>query len=160
MVEWLNSVRSRIADGTLLPAAYYRQLDCDAALDVRDSDGVFAAEWVREFEQVGRRWVAATVAVEARWAVEDIRKESFLAVSGATHQHEIASYVSDDFDLIVRGRLVGMDSGLLGQLWAVYERGEFPIPQNSSLIGSGSSSVGVGLPLGSSRWSFGSRPRT
>ena len=25
---WLNSVLSRIADGTLLPSAYFRPLDC------------------------------------------------------------------------------------------------------------------------------------
>ena len=37
-------------------------------------------------------------------------------------------YVSDDFDLIVRGRLVGVEGGLLGQFWEVYQRGEFPVP--------------------------------
>ena len=31
METWLNTVLSRINDGTLLPAAYYRELDCDAA---------------------------------------------------------------------------------------------------------------------------------
>ncbi|MBL8865841.1 MAG: hypothetical protein JNK93_09805, partial [Planctomycetia bacterium] len=119
---------SRIADGTLLRATYFRRLDCDAALDVRDSNAEFVAEWVREFERVGQRWAAAAVAAEARGVAEDIRRESFLAVSRATRQHEIASYVSDDFDLIVRGRLIGAAGGLLGQLWTVYDRGEFPQP--------------------------------
>jgi hypothetical protein len=60
--------------------------------------------------------------------VEDIRRESFLAVSRATGQHEIASYVSDDFDLIVRASLIGMTEPLLDRMWEVYERGEFPVP--------------------------------
>jgi hypothetical protein len=125
--EWLTSVLSRIADGTLLPAAYYSRLDCDAALDARDGAG-FDAEWVRQSKEVERRWAEAEVSAEARALGEDIRRESFLAVSRATQQHEIASYVSDDFDLIVRGRLVGAAGGFLSQLWSVYERGEFPRP--------------------------------
>lgn len=142
-MEGLNSVLSRIADGTLLPAAYFRRLDCDAALDARDSDTAFAAEWAREFERVGKRWAAAAITAEARGAAEDIRKESFLAVSRATRQHEIASYVSDDFDLIVRGRLVGAAGGFLGQLWAVYDRGEFPRPP----LGAGQDAEpGLGFP--------------
>ena len=128
MEEWLDSVLSRIADGTLLPAAYYRQLDCDAALDARDG-AEFDAEWVRQSKEISRRWAAATVTDKARALAEDIRRESFLAVSRATGQHEIASYVSDDFELIVQARLVGAEDDFLAQLWVAYERGEFPQPR-------------------------------
>jgi hypothetical protein len=123
----MTSVLSRIADGTLLPASYYRQLDCDAALDARDGDE-FDAAWVRQYEEVERRWAEAAVPAEARTLADDIRRESFLAVSRATRQHEIANYVSDDFDLIVRGGFVGVEGGLIGQLWGAYDRGQFPRP--------------------------------
>jgi hypothetical protein len=123
----MTSILSRIAEGTLLPASYFGQLDCDAALDARDGDE-FDAAWVRQYEEVERRWAEAAVSAEARTLAEDVRRESFLAVSRATRQHEIASYVSDDFDLIVRGRLVGIEGDLLGRLWEVYDRGEFPRP--------------------------------
>jgi hypothetical protein len=126
--EWLTAILSRIANGTLLTAAYYGQLDCDAALDARDGHAEFDGEWVRQSEEVQRLWAKAEVSAADRALAEDIRRESFLAVSRATRQHEIASYVSDDFDLIVRGRLVGTEGGYLGQLWDVYERGEFPRP--------------------------------
>lgn len=128
MREWLNFVQSRIADDSLLPIVYYHDLDCDAALAARDRDAAFVAEWIRLFEVVGRRWDAVEVAADLRLAAEDIRKESFLVVSRATRQHEVASYVSDDLDLIVRDRLVGTECRLLGRLWAVYERGQFPCP--------------------------------
>jgi hypothetical protein len=128
VVAWMTSVLLRIADGTLLPASYYCQLDCDAALDVRNGDE-FDAAWVLQYEEVERRWTEAAYSAEARTLAEDIRRESFLAVSRATRQHEIASYVSDDFDLIVRGRLVGVEGGLVGLLWDAYDRGEFPRPQ-------------------------------
>ena len=128
MDAWLNSVLARIANGTLLPAAYYNRLDCDAALAVRDSEEAFDAAWTRQFEQVENLWATADVPAAARSLAEDIRRESFLAVSSATGQHEIASYVSDDFDMIVRGRLVGAQDGFIKDLWDVYERGEFPVP--------------------------------
>jgi hypothetical protein len=125
--EWLNSVLARIRDGTLLPEPYYVRLDCDAALKARD-DHEFDAEWVRHLDEIDRLWASAAVTAEARALAEDIRRESFLAVSSASQQHEIASYVSDDFDLIVRSRLVGARARFLDQLWDVYDRGEFPRP--------------------------------
>jgi hypothetical protein len=128
MEEWLSSVISRITDGTLLPAAYYQRLDCDAALTARNGDTKFDAEWVRQSELIRRLWTAAMVEAKFRALAEDIRRESFLAVSRATGQHEIASYVSDDLDLIVRSRLVGEEGDFLGQLWDVYEHGKFPRP--------------------------------
>jgi hypothetical protein len=123
----MTSVLSRISDGTLLPASYYGQLDCDGVLDARDGRD-FDAAWVRQSREVELRWAEAEVSAEARALAEDIRRESFLAVSRATRQHEIAGYVSDDFELIVRGRLAGVEGGLIGQLWSAYDRGEFPHP--------------------------------
>jgi hypothetical protein len=128
VLDWLNSVSSRIADGTLLPAPHYGQLDCDAALDARDRDAEFDAEWVRQYQEIQRRWATASVTDEARAVADDIPRESFLAVSRATGQHDIASYVSDDFDLIVRARIVGAGSDFLDQLWDVYQQGDFPRP--------------------------------
>ncbi len=66
-----------------------------------------------------------------RAAVENIRRKSFLTVSLATGQHEIARYVSDDFDPAVRGRLAGAGGEFLGRLWAEYERGRFPAPTSA-----------------------------
>jgi len=44
-VEWLNSLLSRIVEGTLLPAGDSGRLDCDAALTgvLRPLDGFEAA---------------------------------------------------------------------------------------------------------------------
>jgi hypothetical protein len=125
--QWLKSVLARIADGSLLPAEYYGELDCDAALDARH-DPPFDAAWVQQSDEVEPLWAAAALSADAQELAEEIRREAFLAVSRATGQHEIASYVSDDFELVVHGRLAGVDSSFLNQLWAAYERGQFPMP--------------------------------
>jgi hypothetical protein len=127
MDDLLTSIQFRIADGTLLPASYYATMDRNAALDARDGDE-FAAEWTRLFKEVERRWSEAPISAEARATAEVIRRESFLAVSRATGQHEIASYVSDDLDLIVRSRLLGMAEPLVTTLWDCYDRCRFPRP--------------------------------
>ncbi|MCI0681538.1 MAG: hypothetical protein L0Y71_05505 [Gemmataceae bacterium] len=128
--EWLKSILRRIAGGTLLPAAAFAELDRDASLDARDHDKEFEARWVRLSEEIKCRWAAANVAEDLRALAEDIRRESFLAVSRATTQHEIASYVSDDFDLIVRGKLLALEDPFLDQLWRAYDDGRFPRPHD------------------------------
>ena len=132
MADWLNSILLRINDGSLLPAAYFVGLDCDAALDSRDGAKDFEAAFIRVSDEVEPRWKASDVAEPLRSLAEDIRRESFLVVSRAAGQHEIASYVSDDFDLIVRARLIGMSNPLLDQLWNAYDGGTFPVGFNPS----------------------------
>ena len=68
-------------------------------------------------EKVKERWATTTIPEKLRTLAEDIRRESFTTVSRSTRQHEIASHVSDDFDLIVRGWLVGATDPLLTKLW-------------------------------------------
>jgi hypothetical protein len=128
MEQWLNSVLSRIAEGSLLPTRYFANLDCDAALDARDSDDDFDSAWCKVSEDVKRRCKEVGMSAWVKSLIERIRQESFLAVSRATKQHEIASYVSDDFELMAMGRLAGLNEPLLNQLWLVYDRGEFPYP--------------------------------
>jgi hypothetical protein len=125
--SWLTSVLRRITDGTLLPVAYYAALDCNAAVDSRGQDGEFDLAWVRARKQLDRLWERAAVRPELRLLAEDIRREAFLAVSRASRQHEIAAYVSDDLDLIVRSRLVGLKDPFLDRLWRDYEQAESPV---------------------------------
>jgi hypothetical protein len=126
--KWLNKIAADIASGKLVPAKYFQELDCDACLDARDKDEHFDAEWARINQAIEENWDETKVDGELFQIAEDIRRESFLAVSRATKQHEIASYVSDDFDLIVRAKFLGVKEKLLIQMWAVYERGAFPYP--------------------------------
>ena len=59
---WLASVTGwlRRTDGTLLPATYYSQLNCDDALDARDEKN-FDTAWVEQSAAVERQWAAAEI---------------------------------------------------------------------------------------------------
>jgi hypothetical protein len=127
----LDAILSRITDGSLLPAGYYAALDRDSALDARDSDRSFTSAWAAAHEQTEAAWASSPIDDRWRDLVERVRREAFLAVSRATSHHEIASYVSDDLDLIARGEALGLSHPLMAWLWESYERGRFPVPPAS-----------------------------
>lgn len=128
MIPTPAEILRRIMDGSLLPPDVIRTLDHDAILDARDGDAKFEAEWIRCHNEIEARWPTANVAKETAALSEDIRRESFLTVSRATSQHEIASYVSDDFDIIIRGSILGLDDDFLNSLWDAYDRHDIPAP--------------------------------
>jgi hypothetical protein len=72
------------------------------------------------------------VASDLAKLAEDIRRESFLVVSRGTAQHEIASYVSDEFDIITRGKILGIEDDFLTGLWDAYSRDAIPKPQTGN----------------------------
>lgn|GEM_PF-1779888 len=108
-----DTIFSRITDGSLLPVGYYSALDRDAALDARDSDRSLTAAWAAVHERIEEAWASSPPDERRRDLVERIRREAFFTVSEATSQHEIASYVSDDLDLVARGEALGLSDPLL-----------------------------------------------
>ncbi|MCA9178121.1 MAG: hypothetical protein KDB14_26840 [Planctomycetales bacterium] len=128
MIPAPAEILARIKDGDLLPPAAIAALDHDAILDERDGDDAFEAEWTRCYNEIEKNWAAADLDHKMVGLKDDIRRESFLSVSRATTRHEIASYVSDDFDIIVRGSILGMNDPFLNALWDVYNRNEIPGP--------------------------------
>lgn len=122
-------VLARIKEGILLPPAVIAALDHDAILDERDGDAEFEAQWMRCYKQIEDQWRCADIKQELNILKDDVRRESFLSVSRATAQHEIASYVSDDFDLIIRGAMLGVNENFLNRLWNAYNRNEIPTPK-------------------------------
>lgn len=125
MSDWATDVLRRIQAGSLLSHEYYAILDCDQALDARDQAPEFDSAWVAAFNRIKSIWSERPVDSASAKLIEDIRRESFLAVNRATRGHEIAGYVSDDLELIVKMRIAGIEDSFVDRLWGVYERGEF-----------------------------------
>jgi predicted DsbA family dithiol-disulfide isomerase len=118
----------QLRGGSLLPAALFADLDCEAILDARDSDPAFETEWLAARERLAAKWKASRPGRATSAALEDARRESFLAVSSATGQHELSSYVSDDFELIAWASAVGDVPPVVAWLWESYASGAIPRP--------------------------------
>ena len=131
MLPPLEVILERIRNSTLLAPVDCTNLDCNAVLDVRDNDAQFEADWLRAQKDIEQRWDATDVATESKRLVSEIRREAFLAVSGATSQHEIATYISDDFNLIGRSVALGCQDPVIELLWDSYSEKSIP-PRSAS----------------------------
>lgn len=122
----LETLLAGIRAHEFVSPCFYASLDCDDALDRRDSDREFGSEWVRAHRFSESRWTGADSIIQSQ--IDTIRKESFLVVTEATNHHEIASYVSDDFDLIGRCSVLALEDAFVIRLWQSYQSGTFPLP--------------------------------
>lgn len=106
----------------IVNADLFEALDLDSVLDERDSDP-FDREWVRCNDAV-----QSLLEEQGDMPVDvsDLAQQSFLAASDVTDQHDIASYVSDDFRLIAEALSAGYEDQWLSSLLREYGRSQFP----------------------------------
>lgn len=97
--------------------------DLDAYIDWRDSDSAFETEWLRVFNEVKAR-DSHNIAVGDE--VNDIVREIFLRASRLTRQHEIASYIGDDFELVSNALITGYSDPWLNGLYLSYKESRLP----------------------------------
>jgi len=124
----LQRLLDDISQDIILPPVLLQTLDLDHALDLRDHDEDFDRMWRDSFDIVDKQWALKSPDADTDKLIEDVTREAFMKVSLLTHQHEIASYVSDDFELISRAFVLGIESPFVAALLDAYTRGGFPVP--------------------------------
>ena len=125
----LQEILRMIEAGKLVRKSMFAQLDCDAVLYARDSDPEFEGEWLRIHHQLMEQWgKSAGKNPIVEQLVEDIRRESFMIVTNATKNHEVASYVSDDFELFALASALGVTAPFLETMWGDYCNHQIPVP--------------------------------
>jgi hypothetical protein len=128
MKETLLILKRMIRERQVLSDHLLSAYDWNDLLDARDGNEDFEAHWLRVNAEVDSLLPALSVDDELHQLAEDIRRESFLAVSNGTNQHELACYVSDDFGLIAGAVLAGYDDPWLNGLWMAYKGQGLPGP--------------------------------
>jgi hypothetical protein len=118
-------VIERIANGSLLPDAMFESLDADTLLDERDER--FDDDWVRAAKSLQFAWDRYPHAGRATPAIDAVREAAFrraFAASGG--HHDLAATVSDDFDLICRRALLGLELPFITTLEQAYDANDIP----------------------------------
>ncbi|HEX8176513.1 MAG TPA: hypothetical protein VF543_15590 [Pyrinomonadaceae bacterium] len=128
MKKTLLILKQLIEERMLLSEQILSAYDWDDLLDARDSNEQFEAQWLCVDSEVNQLLRVEEIESGVRQLAEDVRRESFLVVSEATRQHELASYISDDFGLIARAVIVGYDDPWLNGLWMAYKGQSLPKP--------------------------------
>ncbi|MCA8991560.1 MAG: hypothetical protein KDA88_06255 [Planctomycetaceae bacterium] len=119
-------ILEQLDSGLLLPREHMTLLNHDDCLDRRDTDREFEKEWLRCREQIESGWWNLEPSLDSEFLVDAIREASFMTMSDATGHHEIASCVSDDFDLITRGSILLLNDDFLKSLWLTYTHHRIP----------------------------------
>jgi hypothetical protein len=120
-----ETVLARLERGSLLGDATFAEVELDAVLDRRD-EGEFDSIWSRVAAQVFGRWQQLPTEQSLKAAIDKVREVAFKQVFRATHGHEVAGYVSDDFELICKAAVVGISDPFIEHLAGSYDRQTIP----------------------------------
>lgn len=130
MLPSLNDIAEAIKEGAVLSPDRIAALDHDAILDARDGKA-FTEEWMNSYNAVNEAWLHFPSGAAAKPQLDDIRRQSFMVVSNATDQHEIASYVSDDFEIIAKAAAMETEDPFVLSLWSAYTQHMVPCPDDA-----------------------------
>ncbi len=121
----LEDILKLIKRRNILSDRCFSGKDLDGILEQRDEDP-FDNDWITSYNNIDEMWSNFQAPDEIIDLIEEIRKESFLTTSRATQQHEIASYVSEDFDLISKNIVLKVSDSFVESLLFIYMADSLP----------------------------------
>jgi hypothetical protein len=120
-----NKILERIANRSLLAGTMFDDLDPDDALDARGNS--FDDDWIRAAEAVQAAWEASPSSARANPAIDAVRESAFKRTFNASGgNHDLAATVSDDFEIICKRNLLGLESPFVTKLEEAYEKQQIP----------------------------------
>lgn len=123
--EALQEIERLVFSNKLPTAETLSQEGYDTLLDERDADE-FAAPWtdVYEASEASFKQIEANQGVKAR--IDKVSEYVYKRVYNQTTVSDLASYTSDDIDLILRYLLTAVPSNWVNALWLSYKQGAIP----------------------------------
>lgn len=121
----LQKIERLVFSNRLPTAESLNQEGYDKLLDKRDADE-FAVPWTDAYEvsKAPFKQLAVDQGVKAR--IDKLREYVYERVYSQTKVSDLASYTSDDIDLILRYLLTAVPSMWANSLWLCYEEGAIP----------------------------------
>lgn len=108
--------------------------DYDDLLDARDANE-FASPWTKAYNAVSIPYAKAGIAQAEKDRVDKIREQIYKRVYKGTEVSDLASYVPDDFDLILRCLVTNTKSNWVNALWLSYKKGDVPRGNLTEVLG-------------------------
>ncbi|WP_180143052.1 hypothetical protein [Desulfoluna butyratoxydans] len=121
----IESILNSIIQRSILSDVCFSNKDFDAILDLRD-ENPFDQDWITSYKKIEKAWANHNASNDLIELIEKVCKESFLVTSQSTDQHEIASYVSDDFDLIAKYLALNVKDSFVSSLLSTYLKDRLP----------------------------------
>jgi hypothetical protein len=125
MKDKVAIILKMLESGQLITPPVFDDLDLNDALDARD-DPIFDKEWMRVYDQVKPVFESSVDDADLIARIDKVRELSFIRTDRIVRIHDIAGYVSGDFELFCWALLVGFEDPWLNALWNSYRVGRFP----------------------------------
>ncbi len=116
----LAKIERRILEEGVLDTTSFTG-NTDELLDARDAK-VFDAEWMRVYKMMKGLPLENSVIKQ----IDSIRENSFMRAYNLTKSGDIASCVSDDFEMICKAYVLNVDDSWIASLIMSYVKGGFP----------------------------------
>lgn len=117
----LSKLLRKIISGNMFKPEMFDNLDENFVLDSRD-DFVFENDWLRVSNDLEEQEINS----EYNDLIHEIAKQSFITVYNITGSDELASYISDDFELISKAIILGYNDAWMNSLILSYANQIFP----------------------------------
>lgn len=117
----LDKLKVKIETNQIIKKGYFDDYDFDELLDMRD-DEEFDSEWIRVYNVLNQ----VEVEQDEKKTIDAIREKSFLMAYNLSESSDIASCVSDDFEIICKAYFLHYNDNWLNSLIMSYAKGEFP----------------------------------
>ncbi|MBD5135545.1 MAG: hypothetical protein HDT39_06225 [Lachnospiraceae bacterium] len=117
----LNKFIEKIRNNDIINVSFFAYCDVDELLDMRD-DEEFDSEWMRVYNILNE----INIEDSEKQIIDRIREKSFIRIYNLSESSDIASCVSDDFEIICKACISGYDDKWLNSLIMSYAKNEFP----------------------------------
>ncbi len=99
--------------------------DFDDLLDARDASE-FASPWTTAYDATSKLYTEYNSLQSEKVRIDKVREHIYKRVYNRTEVSDLASYISDDFDLILKSLLTGIENDWVNSLWLSYKGGDIP----------------------------------
>lgn len=117
----LEKLKEKIESNQIISMNLFANCEVDELLDMRD-DNDFDSEWMRVYNVLNKM----DIQISEKQAIDSIREKSFLNAYHLLESSDIASCVSDDFEIICRAYISDFDDKWVNSLIMSYAECNFP----------------------------------
>ncbi|MBQ7231872.1 MAG: hypothetical protein IJX07_01390 [Bacillales bacterium] len=117
----LNNLLIEVESNRVIRVSLFENCDLEELLDIRD-DEEFDSEWMRVYDALNEFEIGDF----EKKKIDNIREKSFLKSYNLSGLGDIASCVSDDFEIICKAYLTNYNDMWVNSLIMSYVNGKFP----------------------------------
>lgn len=121
----IEKLKSILTENILLSSLNLDEENIDEMLDKRDSKD-FEEKWLSAFHKIEQLEKSRPLTIEENTELNKICEAAFKEIFALTQHSELASYVSDDFELLGKYFHLNSQDEWLNSMYLIYSEGKFP----------------------------------